>query len=112
MAQERQSQSWSAAGVFSEVAVSSAALDGCMTVRVQARDARASAMAQRRKAMAVAPKKRPPVTISGRSRAGSGITMKVHHTPSMRQLSLVHLQYAAGQVPIFLSESGYAARAA
>jgi hypothetical protein len=46
--------------------------------QMQARDARASAMAQRRKAMAVAPKKRPPVTISGRSRAGSGITMKVH----------------------------------
>ena len=55
---------------------------GAWPVRVQARDARASAMAQRRKAMAVAPKKRPPVTISGRSRAGSGITMKVHYMPS------------------------------
>ena len=61
-------------------------------MRVQARDARASAMAQRRKAMAVAPKKRPPVTISGRSRAGSGITMKVHHTHRMGQLSLLHMQ--------------------
>lgn len=44
---------------------------------LQARDARASAMAQRRKAMAAAPKKRPAATGGGRSRAGSGISMKV-----------------------------------
>jgi ribosomal protein S18 len=73
---------------------------GAWPVRVQARDARASAMAQRRRAMAVAPKKRPPVTISGRSRAGSGITMKVHHAPLAGQLSLRCIcNIPAGQVP-------------
>lgn len=68
---------------------------GAWPVRVQARDARASAVAQRRKAMAVAPKKRPPVTISGRSRAGSGITMKVLLMHVTGQLSLLHMQFVS-----------------
>jgi hypothetical protein len=53
-------------------------------------------MAQRRKAMAVAPKKRPATT-SGRSRAGSGITMKVCFVPWYGQHSLECLEAIMSQ---------------